>query len=190
MKDNKVIIFDCFGLFATDAFTAYFLKHYGEKGLEIKDYYCQRGDRGELDLDEILAAFQKDLGIDPIPFMEEIDATYVRDPKMFALAKAMKEKHTVILLTNITKGTLERVFPEKEFEAMFDRVIRSYEVKLAKPDPAIFAYALSLLPKDHGRVVFFDDNPRNLPGATAVGIEAILFTSAEQAEEELKKRGY
>ena len=134
--------------------------------------------------------FAHTLGLDPERGKEEIFSSYELEENLFSLAKRLKEKHIVVLLTNVTKGTMERVFEDRDLSEFFDLQIRSYEIHMAKPDKEIFEYTLSKLPEDHEKVVFFDDNPDNLPPAKECGIDAILYESPTQVENELAKRGY
>ncbi|OYW22550.1 MULTISPECIES: HAD family hydrolase [unclassified Sphingomonas] len=63
--------------------------------------------------------------------------------------------------------------------AFFDRfrdVVVSGDEGLMKPDRAIYELALGRFGLRAEEAVFFDDNPANVAGAAAVGIEARLFT--------------
>ncbi|MGQ0558966.1 MAG: HAD family hydrolase [Sphingosinicella sp.] len=67
---------------------------------------------------------------------------------------------------------------ERAFFDLFDDIVVSGEVKLLKPDPAIFYLALDrfrLHPRD---VLFVDDRQINVEAAQAVGMRAHLFTTA------------
>ena len=66
-----------------------------------------------------------------------------------------------------------------KFSTGFDDVIVSAEVKLVKPDPAIFRLALEragVVAKD---ALMIDDVQKNLDGAKSVGIDGYLFRGAE-----------
>lgn len=64
-------------------------------------------------------------------------------------------------------------------------VIVSGEVGLAKPDPEIFRYALGRFNLDPDLTVMVDDTEENLTSAAEVGLQTLLFTSAEQLRADL-----
>ena len=68
---------------------------------------------------------------------------------------------------------------ERAFFARFRDILVSGEVKLLKPDPAIFWLALDrfrLRPQD---ALFVDDRLVNVEAARAIGMRGHLFTSAD-----------
>ena len=68
---------------------------------------------------------------------------------------------------------------ESAFFGRFRGIVVSGEEKLLKPDPAIYYLALDrfrLRPQD---ALFVDDRQINVDGALAVGMQAHLFTTAE-----------
>lgn len=54
----------------------------------------------------------------------------------------------------------------------------SGDVRLRKPDPAIFEYLIRRLNVNAGDAVFVDDNPKNLDSATELGLQTILFNAS------------
>jgi len=61
-------------------------------------------------------------------------------------------------------------------EDEFDAVLLSFEVRAAKPDPAIYEEALSRLgDPDPEQTVFVDDQARYCDGAAAVGLQTRLI---------------
>jgi 2-haloacid dehalogenase len=81
--------------------------------------------------------------------------------------------------------TVER-FP---FFALFRDIVVSGDEKLLKPEAAIFRMCLDRNGLKAQDCVFIDDVARNIDGARAVGIDAILFESPEQLERDLQARG-
>jgi 2-haloacid dehalogenase len=78
---------------------------------------------------------------------------------------------------------------ERGFFGRFRDIVVSGEVKLLKPDPAIYYMALDrfrLRPQDG---LFIDDRIINVEAAEAVGMPAHLFTTAEDLRERLKAEG-
>ena len=72
----------------------------------------------------------------------------------------------------------------------FDAFISSCEVKLRKPDPAIFNLAMGVALAQPGQCVYFDDRPMFANAAQKMGIRAFHHTDFESTRkilEELKK---
>ena len=77
-----------------------------------------------------------------------------------------------------------------DFLELFEDIMVSGEVKLKKPDPAIYRllaerYGLG----DFAGCVFIDDSERNVASARALGLDSIRFTDAGRLREELLGRG-
>ncbi len=73
--------------------------------------------------------------------------------------------------------------------ALFDRfrdIVVSGEVKLLKPDPAIYYLALDRFRLHPNQALFVDDRAINVAAAKAVGMHAHLFTTAEDLQERLR----
>lgn len=69
--------------------------------------------------------------------------------------------------------------------AHFDDVVLSFEVRMRKPSPGIFALALERSGTSPAETVFVDDLAGNCTGARAVGWTAIHFTDTAAAIAEL-----
>lgn len=71
-----------------------------------------------------------------------------------------------------------------------ERVYRSADVHLLKPDPAFFEGALEKFGLDRTECVFIDDSAANAEGAQRVGLDAIVFFGdATRLRRELRERG-
>jgi putative hydrolase of the HAD superfamily len=109
------------------------------------------------------------------------------NPEMFALVDRLKQKHLPIILFSNIDPIPAQYMREMGLFAPFDQHIFAYEIGAAKPDPKayqIMIKQLNLPPQD---IVFIDDRPENIRAAQALGINAILFQSADQIQQELQK---
>ena len=61
--------------------------------------------------------------------------------------------------------------------------------RLVKPDPAIYRLCLARNRLEPSACVFVDDNPANVAGDAAVGLDAIRFTSPDALRADLARRG-
>jgi len=69
---------------------------------------------------------------------------------------------------------------------LFDHLIFSSEVRLLKPDPAIFLNCLEALRVKPEQALFIDDRGANVETAIALGIYAIKYESVPQLAKNLK----
>jgi putative hydrolase of the HAD superfamily len=65
----------------------------------------------------------------------------------------------------------------------------SFRIGAVKPEAAVFHAAARLAGCRPEEMFFVDDIPGHVEGAKAVGIDAILYTSAAEVAEELRRRG-
>jgi 2-haloacid dehalogenase len=78
---------------------------------------------------------------------------------------------------------------ERDFFAKFRDIVVSGEVKLLKPDPAIYFLALDRFGLNPREALFVDDRAINVEAAAAVGMHAHLFTNAESLQARLEADG-
>jgi 2-haloacid dehalogenase len=78
---------------------------------------------------------------------------------------------------------------EKAFFARFRDIVVSGEVKLLKPDPAIYWLALDRFRLRPAEALLVDDRAVNVEGALAIGMQAHLFTDAEDLRLRLEAEG-
>lgn len=108
-------------------------------------------------------------------------------PGMAALVAELHDAGVPLFAITNFSGEFWRPF-RAAHAAFFDRfrdVVVSGDEGLMKPDPAIYTLALARFGLRAGEAVFFDDNPANVAGAAAVGIDARLFTGAEGCRADL-----
>lgn len=65
----------------------------------------------------------------------------------------------------------------------------SCEIHAAKPDAAMYRAAAELAGVACEEMFFTDDNPDNVAGACAAGVDALQYTSTPELAAELRKRG-
>jgi 2-haloacid dehalogenase len=78
---------------------------------------------------------------------------------------------------------------ERAFFARFRDIVVSGEVKLLKPDPAIYYLALDRFGLKPAAALMVDDREINIEGALAVGMAAHLFTDAADLRLRLEAEG-
>ena len=110
-------------------------------------------------------------------------------PVIDVLSKVKAAGYKTLLLSNTDPerfGFVRRRFPEILF---FDDYVLSYELKLLKPDPAIYFAAARKAGCRPDECVFIDDMEENVAGAVAAGLAGILYKPETDLATELEKLG-
>jgi 2-haloacid dehalogenase len=94
-------------------------------------------------------------------------------------------------LTNWSSETfaLVRGDPAYAFLDRFRAIFVSGELRLVKPDPAIYRHALDAIGAPPAACLFVDDSARNVAAAAEAGLVAHCFTSPGRLREELVRLG-
>jgi 2-haloacid dehalogenase len=91
-------------------------------------------------------------------------------------------------LTNWSAELFPVALERFDFLALFDDIVVSGQVGVAKPDPAVFAVLERRIGHRLDRTVFIDDSPVNVAAARAAGMDAIAFTDTGRLRTDLRRR--
>ncbi len=111
---------------------------------------------------------------DEMPGMKELVQQLLDDPR-----------YNIFGLTNWSMETFPLARKKFPILQMIDKYIVSADVHLVKPDPAIFRLALERFGIDAADTTFIDDNPANVEAAKRMGMQGIVFCSADNLREQL-----
>ena len=92
-------------------------------------------------------------------------------------------------ITNWPADTFPPPIERFGFVDRFRDIVVSGQVKLMKPDPAIFTLALDRFGLQPAESVFIDDNPSNVAAARDLGIHGLHFRDAAALRRELAELG-
>ena len=112
------------------------------------------------------------------------------NPAMLAWQLALKQRGILTaILSNMGDNVLENMQRTFDWLPRFDVLVWSYQLRMAKPDPAIYHYELNKLGTQPAETLFLDDRPVNVEAALALGIQAILFSTVDQLRLDLVAAG-
>ena len=86
----------------------------------------------------------------------------------------------VAMLSNMPRDLGTALKTRTQRLAAFDFVTLSYELRAAKPEPAIYEHCLEGLGLPPEKVLFFDDKIANVQGAELLGIRGVQFTARDE----------
>jgi len=97
--------------------------------------------------------------------------------------------YSIYGLSNWSAETFPIAYRKYDFFKLLDGYTISGEVRLAKPDPAIYNLVLKKIGRSAQECLLIDDSSENIEVAKGLGFETILFHSPEQLGVELRKLG-
>jgi putative hydrolase of the HAD superfamily len=113
-----------------------------------------------------------------------------QNPDMLAWQLKLKERgFLTAILSNMGDNVLENMQREFDWLSRFDVLVWSYQLRMAKPDPAIYLHVLRELNTRPEETLFLDDKLDNILAARALGIQAIQFSSVQQLRDDLIATG-
>ena len=174
-------------------------RRYGlPEGSIWRAFYRSRGweelrvGRGSVDVwrQEVLASLAAAAGR-PLPEAWEEWLHYQRgiQEDVVGLVRRLRARHKVGLLSNATVNLEEALEHRYGIISLFDDIINSARVGLAKPDPRIFALATERLGVSPAECAFIDDLEANVRAAGEAGMQAVRFMSYPQLLEDLRGLG-
>jgi len=94
------------------------------------------------------------------------------DEALLDEVRALRGRVGLAILSNSCDGAREQEARRFGFPDLFDPICYSHELGLKKPDPAIYAAALTAMGADAGEVLFIDDHEENIAAARDAGLTA------------------
>jgi putative hydrolase of the HAD superfamily len=142
---------------------------------------------GKMTADEAFAAAGRRLGLEGALVRALAEEAYLSDfnERMAEAMRALRAEGVPVSALTNTLSTEAELQARPEFAGLFEMVISSHDVGLAKPDPAIFHAAIDRLGVAAADAVFVDDLIGHVEAARALGFTGVHFQTTEQALGEL-----
>ena len=184
----KLILFDFFGVIRTDAYKAWLSRNdYPYEG-HFREASRQM-DTGIIDGKGFLQQLSDLTGQSPQDIYNEMESAVSVDIKVIKLIKNLKNSYKLGLLSNASSSFLHEQLNSIGVSEYFDAIFASSDLRMAKPSPEIFHYALNQFDATPNQTIFIDDNFTNVSAAEELGITSILFIDAAQLKKRLIKLG-
>ncbi len=153
-------------------------------------------DEGKLTGLEFWRKLLRDAGLSlPEGAVEELNLWDARmwttvNPAMLAWQMELKRRGILTaILSNMGDNVLENMKREFDWLGRFDVLAWSYQLRMAKPEPAIYRHVLRELGSAPEETLFLDDKLVNIEAARALGMKAIQFSNVGRLREDLVAAG-
>lgn len=111
------------------------------------------------------------------------------DDSVALMEGLIDEGHDVTMLTNFASDTFREAQERFTFLKRPRGVTVSGDIKLIKPDRAIYDHHVRSFDLEPAATLFIDDSLKNVEGAKQAGWQAVLFTDAATLKCDLAERG-
>lgn len=113
-----------------------------------------------------------------------------QNPRMVAWQTQLKQAGLLTaILSNMGDVVLANILRTYAWIENFDVRVWSYQLRIAKPDPAIYHHTLAQLQVDAAEALFIDDRLENIEAARSLGMHAVQFSTVEQLRTDLIAAG-
>ncbi len=185
---KNTIIFDCFGVLTTDTWRAFVDSLPPEIDVEKLRELNRQLDIGLLSHDDFKQQVFEISGAQPEEVERLLNNEVVKNDQLLSYIRDAKQVGIKIgLLSNISSDWITESFLSKDEQGLFDELILSHKVGLAKPDPKIFELACSRLGSLPEESIMIDDVERYCSVAESLGMAAVVYTDFVSFETEINK---
>lgn len=128
------------------------------------------------------------LGPNAVDELNRLDARMwtTQNPAMIAWQSQLKQRGLrTAILSNMGDSVLDSVQRAFTWINKFDVLVWSFQLHMAKPDPAIYLHTLQQLGTRPDETLFIDDKLVNIDAARALGMLAIKFTTVQRLRDDL-----
>lgn len=140
--------------------------------------------KGEISPGELWAYVGHALGLDADEvkaFRSQFFAGDFIDLELIDWIKSLRPAYKLGIITNAFADVRQFIQDRLGLDDALDALVISAEVGIMKPEKRIFEIALERLEVAPSQAVFVDDFQHNIAAAQALGLQAVHFTSPEQA---------
>lgn len=122
-------------------------------------------------------------------YQELLDSMVMLDGTEPLMRELVAADYRLFAITDNVHEIVAHLKERHDFWPMFEHAAVSAELGVLKPDPRMYRHVIEAGALEPGECLFFDDVPRNVAGAEAVGMCARVFTNARQARTDLRDLG-
>jgi epoxide hydrolase-like predicted phosphatase len=148
-------------------------------------------DRGTLTEAELIERLEPRVGRtrqEVTAILDAVRESLVEKPETVKLIRELQEQGTPLYcLSNMPTTVYTHLRRRHNFWDAFSGIVISGEVKMMKPEPAVFEHLLATFSLRPEESVFIDDVLANIDAAKEMGLHTIWFKNAAQCRRELEQ---
>ncbi len=182
----SAIIFDCFGVLATDGWLPFKRHYFGNntRNFEKASELNRQSDAGLISVVDFTREIASMAGVSEAEVLESTGHNVPNEELFEYIRFVLKPEFKLGLLSNTSSNVLEQIFTHQQIE-LFDALVLSFESGITKPDPRAYRKIMNELSVEPEQCIFVDDQERHCTGAREVGMQTIWYKDFPQFCEKL-----
>jgi putative hydrolase of the HAD superfamily len=143
----------------------------------------QQFERGQISPSEFAQRYirDNDIQMESSEFLEHFRSWVVGFyPGAFSLLKQLSQHYPIAVFSNVTAVHWLPLYAQMKDSGSVSYFFASYELGMAKPDPAAFEHVANTMGLDPEEILFVDDNPINVEGARLSGFQGEIVSGFDQ----------
>jgi glucose-1-phosphatase len=183
----RALIFDCFGVLYRGSLS-HLIDLCPPESRQLLIDTSRASDYGYISRQEYLSTVSELLKLSVEQIVVMIEHDHVRNDELVMMIRQLKsQSYKTAMLSNIGYDVVSQLFTDDELGQLFDVVMLSSDVGLAKPHPAIYELAAGRLDVATSECVMIDDMTVNVTGAVDTGMQGIVFENNTELQHSFKK---
>ena len=181
---KRLVIFDCFGVIFGEIGPR-IVRKYAKEGDDIaaiKDKLFVPADLGLVTYDGLIDSISEEFGVCRQTVIDDWNSFVKLNEELVSMIEKIRETAKVALLSNASKGFVESLFEKYNLTRLFDEMVISCNIGIAKPDHEIYRYCVARFDEDFDEIYMVDDNLTNVQAAAETGIIPVHFTGNESVK--------
>lgn len=183
----KALIFDCFGVLTVDTWHAFLDTLPPGTDIQKARDLNRAFDSGFIERSAFINGVEEITGKQP-PDIETISGTdTAKNEALLGYISQLRPKYKIGLLSNISSDWITRELLTQDEQKLFDAMVFSYQIGVAKPDPRIFEMACTRLGVTPDEAVMIDDIERFVDAARDLGMQGVIYRDFASFQSELNQ---
>lgn len=181
----KAVIFDCFGVLATESWLPFKARHFGsdEELFQQATDLSKQANSGMIGSETFLEKISELAGVERAEAAKAMVGNVPNEP-LFEYIRELKKHYKIGFLSNIASDRLKQIFTAEQL-AVFDAIALSFETGYIKPQRQAFEAMARQLGVGPEECVLVDDQAVNAEGARAAAMPAVVYTDVESLRQQL-----
>lgn len=182
----RAVIFDCFGVLSEGSLS-YLADLASPENREAVYDATRSADYGFISHTEYLQTVAELIGRATGDVSRIIKEKHVRNEPLVEYVRLLKKDYKTALLSNVGHSVIDKLFTPSELAELFDVMVLSSDVGMAKPSREIYELTASRLGMPPEECLMIDDIDRNINGAELAGMRGVLYASFNQAVADIRR---